>query len=105
MSNDPHGHDEGGVLERKKSKTRKPPQYKVLLHNDDYTTMELVVEILVRIFNKTETEATHIMLTVHHRGIGTAGVYSRDVAETKVVESTEVARSCGAPLKITMEPA
>ena len=105
MANDPQGHGEGGVLEKKRSKTDKPMQYKVLLHNDDYTTMELVVEILIRIFNKDETEATHIMLTVHHKGTGVAGVYVKDVAETKVVESTEAARSCGAPLKVTMEPA
>jgi ATP-dependent Clp protease adaptor protein ClpS len=103
MASDPK--DGGSVLERKRVKTEKPRQYQVLFHNDDYTTMELVVEILVSIFNKTETEANHIMLTVHHKGVGLAGVYTKDVAETKVMESTELAQSCGAPLKVTMEPA
>lgn len=102
MAEDPK--DDGSVLEKKRTKTKKPRQYSVLFHNDDYTTMELVMEILVQIFNKTETEATHVMLTVHHKGMGVAGVYTKDVAETKVVESTEVARSRGAPLKVTMEP-
>ncbi len=103
MASDPKG--DGAVKERKRAKTQKPRQYHVLFHNDDYTTMELVIEILVHIFNKNETEATHIMLTVHHKGVGVAGVYTRDVAETKVMESTEVARDRGAPLKVTMEPA
>lgn len=103
MAHDPK--DGGDVIERKRAKTIKPRQFKVLFHNDDYTTMELVVEILVRIFNKTDTEATHIMLTVHHKGVGLAGMFSKDVAETKVQEASEVARACGAPLKVTMEPA
>ena len=103
MASDPK--DDGAVKERKRAKTEKPRLYQVLFHNDDYTTMELVIEILVQIFNKTETEATHVMLTVHHRGVGVAGTYAKDVAETKVVESTEVARERGAPLRVTMEPA
>ncbi len=93
------------VLERKKSTTRRPRRYKVLLHNDDYTTMDLVVHILMAVFNKPRAEAVHVMLTVHHQGMGVAGVFDRDVAETKVTAATAVARENGAPLKVTMEPA
>ena len=92
------------VLERRKSKVKQPRRYKVLLHNDDFTTMELVVHILISVFHKPRAEAFHIMLTVHHKGIGVAGVYDRDTAETKVAAATELARGQGAPLKVTMEP-
>ena len=93
------------VLERKKSSTKRPRRYQVLLHNDDYTTMDLVVHILMSVFNKARAEAIHVMLTVHHKGRGVAGVYDRDVAETKVAAATGIARDNGAPLKVTMEPA
>jgi len=92
------------VLERKKSSTRRPRRYQVLLHNDDYTTMDLVVHILMSVFNKDRAAAVHVMLTVHHKGRGVAGVYDRDLAETKVALATEMAREVGAPLKVTMEP-
>jgi ATP-dependent Clp protease adaptor protein ClpS len=94
--------DEVAVKDRKK--TAKPRLYKVLLHNDDYTTMEFVVQILVEFFHKSRTEATHVMLHVHHKGIGVAGVYPYDVANTKVVQVTEAARGNGMPLLCTMEP-
>ena len=79
-------------------------RWKVLLHNDDYTTMDFVVYVLMRHFHKSETEATHIMLHVHHKGVGVAGVYPKDVAETKVAVVTSEARESGMPLLVTMEP-
>ena len=80
---------------------QEPPLYKVLLHNDDYTTMEFVV--LVTVFAKTSDEATRIMLNVHHQGIGIAGVYTREVAETKVAIVHRLARRHQFPLKCTLE--
>lgn len=83
----------------------KPPRrYQILLHNDDFTTMEFVVSVLVRHFRKPAAEATRVMLDVHHRGVGVAGIYSRDVAETKVAAVTLEAREAGFPLLLTTEP-
>lgn len=93
-----------GVATRERPRTRTPPRYRVLLHNDDYTTMEFVVDVLVRFFRKSPTEATRIMLQVHHQGVGVAGTYTRDVAETKVAQVTDAAREEGFPLLLTMEP-
>jgi ATP-dependent Clp protease adaptor protein ClpS len=93
---------EEGTLTREK--TQQPRRYKVLLHNDDFTTMEFVVSILVQYFDKAESEATRIMLEVHLRGIGIAGVYPRDHAETKVAQVTAAAEAEGYPLLVTMEP-
>ncbi len=95
-----------GVAEPKakaKPKLERPRLYKVLLHNDDYTTMEFVVSILMEIFRKSRTEATAIMLHVHTKGLGVAGVYTRDVAETKVTAVMDRAREAGYPLLCTME--
>ena len=89
-------------LERK-NKSKKPSRWKVLLHNDDYTTTEFVVDILVRYFQRGPAEATQIMLQVHHKGVGVAGVYTKDVAETKVFEVTLEARAQGMPLLLTLE--
>jgi ATP-dependent Clp protease adaptor protein ClpS len=80
-----------------------PSMYRVLLHNDDYTTMDFVVEILMRIFNKTFEESTLIMLNVHKAGTGLCGVYTFEVAETKVDTVQVFARENGFPLKCTME--
>jgi ATP-dependent Clp protease adaptor protein ClpS len=85
-------------------KSATPKRYKVIYHNDDYTTMEFVVETLMRFFHKTQAEATHIMLTVHTKGNAVAGVYTRDVAETKVENVMNHARESGMPLLVTSEP-
>jgi ATP-dependent Clp protease adaptor protein ClpS len=87
-----------------KKDVKQPRRYAVILHNDDYTTMEFVILVLKRFFARSETEALHIMLEVHHKGSGVAGVYVRDVAETKVEQVEELARSEGFPLKCTAEP-
>ena len=98
----PGGDQEVDVEERQK--TAIPKRYKVIFHNDDYTTMEYVVEVLRRFFHKSETEALHIMLTVHKKGRAVAAIYPRDVAETKVAEVMRDARERGHPLLLTTEP-
>ncbi len=82
---------------------QEPPMYKVLLHNDDYTTMDFVVELLVTVFYKTFEEATRIMLDIHRSGIGVCGTYTHEVAETKVETVHELASQRGFPLKCSME--
>lgn len=84
--------------------TSVPKRFKVIFHNDDYTTMEYVIEVLRRFFHKGETEALHVMLTVHKKGKAVAGIYPRDVAETKVAQVTQDARDRGHPLLLTTEP-
>jgi len=83
--------------------TKEPAMYRVYLHNDDYTTMEFVVDVLMTVFNKTAQEATTIMLKVHREGIGCCGVYTFEVAETKVITVQRLAQIDGFPLKCTME--
>lgn len=80
-----------------------PPLYRVLLYNDDYTTMEFVVEVLMVVFNKSMEEATLIMLNVHKKGVGLCGVYPYEIAETKVDTVDSLARENGFPLKCSME--
>ncbi len=82
---------------------QEPPLYKVLLHNDDYTTMDFVVMILEEIFKKSTDEATQIMLNVHHQGQGIAGVYTREIGETKVAAVHRLARKNQYPLKCSLE--
>lgn len=84
---------------------KEPPMYKVLLHNDDYTTMDFVVQVLMLVFHKSVEQATQIMLNVHKRGIGVCGLFPYEVAETKVETVTRLARANGHPLKCTMEKA
>ena len=97
--------DESGVLLATRVAVKKPSLYHVVLHNDDYTSQELVIEILCLFFRKTETQARQVMLTVHHKGQGVAATYTRDIAESKVAQVIDYARSQGAPLKLTVEPA
>lgn len=92
-----------GVLTREKTKTKKPSQYKVLLHNDDYTPMDFVVGILTEIFHRSEPEAVQIMLNVHKKGVGVAGIYPLQIAETKVHKVHQLARSHKHPLKCSLE--
>lgn len=92
-----------GISEKVKEKTKKPNLYKVLLLNDDYTPMEFVVHILERFFNKPRQEAEQIMLHVHHRGVGVCGVFTYEVAETKVTQVMLFAKEHQHPLQCTME--
>ena len=106
MAQDPSEREdrEGDLATEKKRKVEKVRRYKVIFHNDDYTTMEFVVLVLMKFFHKSETEATHIMLSVHHKGHGVAGLYTKDVAETKVAQVMSYAQEQGMPLRVTAEP-
>lgn len=92
-----------GIMLKTRPKTKKPSMYKVLLLNDDYTPMEFVVLVLERFFNKSRAEATDIMLHVHRRGVGLCGVYTYELAETKVAQVMDFARANEQPLQCTME--
>lgn len=91
------------TVEKSKIKTKKPKHYKVVMHNDDYTTMEFVVDILMNIFNKKLEEANKIMIDVHKRGKGIAGIYPYDIAVTKVSTAMAIAEEEGFPFKLTIE--
>lgn len=80
-----------------------PRRFKVLMHNDDYTTMEFVVEVLMHVFHKTEAEANLIMMNIHQKGVGLCGIYTAEIAETKVSMVDSMAHGKGYPLKCTME--
>ena len=92
-----------GVVVKPRPKTRKPTMYKVLMLNDDYTPMEFVVHVLERFFQKSRDQATQIMLHVHRRGVGVCGVYTYEVAETKVTQVMDLARQNQHPLQCTIE--
>jgi ATP-dependent Clp protease adaptor protein ClpS len=94
--------DEAPVAESHE-KTEEPPLFKVLLHNDDYTTMEFVVWVLESVFNMAEEQAIQVMLNVHITGVGVAGIYTFEVAEMKVEKTTAMAREQEYPLLATME--
>ena len=96
--------DEAPVAESEE-KTEEPSLFKVLLHNDDYTTMEFVVWVLESVFNMPEEQAIQVMLNVHLRGVGVAGIYTFEVAEMKVEKTIALAREQEFPLLATMEPA
>jgi ATP-dependent Clp protease adaptor protein ClpS len=101
----PEKEDAGAVVEKRSVPKLKAPQlYKVLLHNDDYTAMEFVVAVLETVFNHTESSATRIMLHIHHNGMGVAGIFAREIAETKVQQVEKLAREAEFPLLCTMEP-
>ena len=101
------GDSKADILEETEAQTeddiREPDMYKVLLHNDDYTSMEFVIEVLMAIFSKNHQEATRIMLDVHRQGVGVCGVYTYEVAETKVETVHALAAENGFPLRCTME--
>ena len=82
---------------------REPRKFRVLLHNDDYTTMEFVIEILISVFRKSPDQAMAIMLSVHEKGLGSCGVYTEEIAETKVAQVHDRARKAGFPLRCSME--
>lgn len=92
------------VLERSSEKVERPPLWRVLLLNDDYTTMEFVIHVLQAYFQKSADEATDLMLRVHNEGSAVAGLYTRDVAETKVMQVTGAATAAGHPLRCRAEP-
>lgn len=107
LKGDTMGHNASHTKEETSTKTRtlaqEPSLFRVLLHNDDYTTMEFVVSVLMHVFQKTMEESTRIMLNVHLEGIGVCGIYPHEVAETKVDTVHTLARQNGFPLKCTME--
>jgi ATP-dependent Clp protease adaptor protein ClpS len=97
--------EEGGVATQPKSrvKVKKPRLFKVVLHNDDYTTLEFVIQILEKLFHHPPAAAAQIMLKIHNKGRGVAGTFSRDIAETKLMQVDKRARQSGHPLKATLE--
>ncbi len=103
MSSQTPGSDTA-VRTRKQTRLEPPKQYKVLLHNDHYTTMEFVVSILELVFHKSAMESVVIMLNVHEEGIGMAGVYTKEIAETKISTVHNMAREAGYPLRCSIEP-
>lgn len=106
MSDKDHNNGKGsgtGVAVKTKPRTKKPSMYKVLLLNDDYTPMEFVVHILERFFGKSTEEANRIMLHVHRRGVGVCGIFTYEIAETKVNQVMEFSRSHQHPLQCTLE--
>jgi ATP-dependent Clp protease adaptor protein ClpS len=96
--------ESGGAAIAEEIEVKEPPKMAVLLHNDDFTTMEFVIEVLIRFFKRTAEESIKIMLSVHENGSGVAGIYPSEIAETKVSQVTEYARAKGYPLKVTAEP-
>lgn len=104
MAQRPKDDSDTAVLTRTERRIAKPKMWKVLLHNDHYTTREFVVAVLVDVFHKSESEAVQIMLHVHTRGVGVAGVYTHDVAQTKIDKVHRLAQAYEYPLRLTMEP-
>jgi ATP-dependent Clp protease adaptor protein ClpS len=94
---------EQGLALEERTRTKKPPMYKVLLHNDDYTTKEFVVFVLTSVFHKSEPDAITIMEHVHTNGVGVAGVFTFEVAETKVTKTVQLARAHEYPLQLSIE--
>lgn len=95
--------EETDVLQREEFEVKEPPLYRVLLLNDDYTSMEFVILVLQQVFHKSNTDAERIMLQVHHDGEGVAGIYPRDIAETKIAIVHQLARQNEFPLRCRME--
>ncbi|TRW96828.1 ATP-dependent Clp protease adapter ClpS [Paracoccus sp. M683] len=103
MSDPNNGKDQTDIAVKPRAKTQRPPLYKVLLLNDDFTPMEFVVHVLERLFGMTHAQAIEIMLTVHRKGVAVVGVFSHEIAETKVAQVMELARRQQHPLQCTME--
>jgi ATP-dependent Clp protease adaptor protein ClpS len=101
MSKKSNHQDQSGILV--KERTKQPRRYKVFLVNDNFTTMEFVVEILQKVFRMTQPQATRVMLSVHTEGVGLAGIYTREVAETRLEQVHQLAYTAGHPLQATME--
>lgn len=104
MSTKPGAGGSTEVLSESEQKTKKPSLYKVLFHNDDYTTMEFVVSVLMTVFHHSQASAYRIMMHIHTNGMGVAGVYTKEVAETKVAQTVAIARKNEFPLEVTIEP-
>ncbi|MBA3818829.1 MAG: ATP-dependent Clp protease adaptor ClpS [Deltaproteobacteria bacterium] len=98
------GERQTGLVLDERTRTKKPPLYKVLLHNDDYTTREFVVWVLQTVFHKNESDAVAVMSHVHTNGVGIAGVYTFEVAETKVTKTLHLAKAQQFPLQLSIEP-
>ena len=96
--------EQSSVKEKQRTGLKEPRRYKVTIYNDDFTTMEFVVKILTQVFFKSETEAEALMLQVHHSDKAVVGIYSYDVATSKVRKATRMAREAGFPLRLTVEP-
>lgn len=103
MTNSDRPDDQVDLVVKPRTRTQRPPMYKVLMLNDDFTPMEFVVHVLERLFNMTHAQAIEIMLTVHRKGLAVVGVFSHEVAETKVAQVMELARRQQHPLQCTME--
>lgn len=100
---DTHNDQEGSVVTEQTLEVKEPQLYKVLLHNDDYTTMEFVISILETIFHKSPDDAAQIMLNVHNEGVGIAGVYTKEICETKISVVHQLAKKNEFPLRCSME--
>ncbi len=98
-------HEKSGVVTRQKTTVKRPNLYRVVMHNDDFTPMDFVVNILVTVFGKPAAEATQLMLKIHRSGAGTAGVYSYDIAISKMIQVHRIAESHRYPLRCTVEKA
>ena len=103
MSKEDEGSEGGIALQESKPELKKPPLFKVVLLNDDYTPMEFVVEVLESFFRMNREQATHVMLAVHTQGKGVCGIYTRDIAETKAAQVNQHARESGHPLLCEIE--
>ena len=103
MSDDPDDIGESDLAVKPRSKSKRPPLYKVMILNDDYTPMEFVVHVLERFFGMNSAQAFEIMLTVHKKGLAVVGVFSHEIAETKVTQVMDFARRHEHPLQCTME--
>ena len=96
--------EQSSVRERQRTDLREPRRYKVIIHNDDFTTMDFVVMVLMTVFHKSQAEAEQLMLQVHHSDQAVVGIYSYDVAQSKIQQATMMAREEGFPLRLTCQP-